>query len=228
MRLSTRTAMLILLIFIAAPAYIGQSTRCTDPTSTRRLLPVRENPSLAVDYSKVAKFKLASRKSIYRVGEIITFDLAMLNTAKDPIFFMELLPSTVTILAYDQNQLPVDVHAFTVYQLGYTAKLYTLLNPNVITLGSFHLLAGCSDAEGMLRSKNKILSEFFNEGDLRIFDQNLFVTWGDACVPTKGEQTFTFKAELTNTHVVASSCEPRSKTALGKIESEHLKIRVLD
>jgi hypothetical protein len=75
---------------------------------------------------------------------------------------------------------------------------------------------------------NKIPAGKEKEYDEEIFEQNLFVTWGDRCLDIKRPGTYTIVAEVTNDYVVQSPCESNSKTAVGTIRSTPLTINIID
>jgi hypothetical protein len=217
--------------YLVASQVPSQSKHSIDPSTQRSVIAVRKRPSLGVDYSRVAKFKLASRKSSYRVGEMISLDLAILNSTNARTFFLQILPSTITLSAYDESGVRVGVYPFTIHQLGVSQDLYTVLNPSVIAVGTFHLLVGCSEQATFLESKDKILNDGLGNkvpGDSDSFEHNLFVDWGDGCFKVERAGHYTITAEIANTHVIVSSFDRTVKTAVGTLRSTPFTLRIID
>jgi hypothetical protein len=52
------------------------------PTAREYLADVKKRRDLGADYGRVARFRLASRKTTYHVGEMVTIDLAMMNVSE--------------------------------------------------------------------------------------------------------------------------------------------------
>src|SRR5581483_9295969 len=82
---------------------LGQSNECREDETKRDLIGVEEHPPNAIDYSKVAAFKLISRKSSYRIDEMISVDMAILNTSKESIFVSKLTGFNLTLTAIDES-----------------------------------------------------------------------------------------------------------------------------
>src|SRR5688500_126601 len=118
------------LLWIGLETATGQRRDCNDPSRYRTLTSVEDHPKLGIEYTQVARFKLASRKTEYRVGEIISVDVAMLNASKTPNCFLKPAPWTLTFTAHKEDQVSVQVFPFRVHQLGYNSHQYSFLSPN--------------------------------------------------------------------------------------------------
>jgi hypothetical protein len=98
----TRLAVLFCMVLaLAGTVLSGTRHRRQRVPRSNSLALAGERPDLAVDYGVTAKLKLVSRKTTYRVGEMISLDIAMLNTSDSPIYLHKLMhPSgflTVTV-----------------------------------------------------------------------------------------------------------------------------------
>jgi hypothetical protein len=177
-------------------------------------------------------FRLASRKAAYRAGEMISLDLAMLNKSDTPVFSKQPTALTVSLIAHSANGAEVKVSEFTVYQLGVSTNLYTLLSPNAIITGSLNLLVGCGEQSEFMKARNRLLNggsqETKSVGDREVFECDLFISWGDACLDTIRPGTYSVVAEIRNEHVIGSPCEPNVKTAVGSIRSTPLRITITE
>lgn len=225
------TALVAVATMISGQA-AAQGKRCGDVERLNRryVERVRKQPALGVDYARVAKFKLASRKTSYRTGELISLDFAMLNTAEVPVFFSQELsyPSFIKLKATDEKGTEVGVFEYEVFQLGVRTNSYTLLNANGIVTGTIHLLAGCEERSLFAKAKIKAVEDAGALQDRAAFERDLFVSWGDFCLNAAGPGKYTITAEMTNEFVVGSPCEPTIKTAVGTIRSTPLTITITE
>jgi len=70
-------AFCLVLAFVAASA--SQNSNQAKGRPKQYIETVKLRPDLGAEYSQAASIKLASRKSSYRVGEMISVDVAFLN-----------------------------------------------------------------------------------------------------------------------------------------------------
>lgn len=209
-----------------------RSRGCTFPEDLRYVVEAKGRPDLAINYERVARFKLASRKTNYRLNEMISIDFAMLNVSPKPVFFKELSAPDVRLVAYDDNGVRVKIANYVMYQLGVSKETYTLLKPNTTTTSSLNLLVGCKERDAFM----KLMNDLFNDinrarrmgWDVIVFERELFISWGDACLDVLHPGAYSVVAEVTNEHVVGSPCEPQTKTAVGTIRSTPLKIDITE
>lgn len=210
---------------------VEQKAQCVNPAVRRTVQDARERPKNTIDYSRVAQLKLKSRKSGYKRGEIIDLHFALLNTGGEPVFFHRLSAPFMKVMAKDDKGNEVVITPTIIPMEGVTPQAFSLLGNNKIMTGSFNLLAGC-DAEE-LKEFNETRSRLENEVhqgkielDKGIFERDLFVNWGDACLRLTRPGTYLIEVEATNQHVIVSPCEPNIKTAIGKIRSAPLIVAV--
>lgn len=208
---------------------IAQQTRCKRPELQRAVYEESARPKSKIDYSEAVRFKLGSRKTVYRSGEMITVNLGMLNTSGFPIFIHQLSGPYLTWKIHTEGGQLVAITPHLLVLEGVGAQSYEYLPIDGLGIGSFQLLAGC-EVEGITEFKEahrKLMGEI-NSGNGRynktVFERDLFVTWGDACLSLAAPGTYSITAEMTNEFVVASPCEPFAKTAVGRIESSPLRI----
>jgi len=232
-----RVAVVLALVGIqlSAPQSVQlpkRSRGCTFPEDLRYVVEAKDKPDLAINYERVARFKLASRKTNYRLNEMISIDLAMLNVSSRPVFFRELSAPDVRLVAYNDNGVEVKIAGYVIYQLGVSKETYTLLKPNTMTTSSLNLLVGCKERDAFM----KLMNDLFNDmdrsrrmsWDVTVFERELFISWGEACLDVFHPGAYSIVAEVTNEHVVGSPCEPQTKTAVGTIRSTPLKIDITE
>jgi hypothetical protein len=208
---------------------IPQKTTCKNPELRREVYEASQRPKSKSDYKQSVKFKLGSRKTVYRRGEMITVNLAMLNNSGFPIFIHQLSgPFLTWTVQIADGKLAAIMPRLIVLE-GVGPQFYEYVSNDGLATGSFQLLVGC-DIEGdaqFSEAHRKLISEM-NSATGRynktVFDRDLFVNWGDACLSLAGPGTYTITAEMTNEYVVSSPCEPRIKTAVGAIQSTPLRI----
>jgi len=212
----------------------SQTRRCQEPPARRGTIDLKARPRLGVEYSSMATFKIASRKNTYHIGEMISVDLAILSTARAPVFMHKLLVPSITLNARnDRGGGEAGIRAYTTILEGIVPQAYELLQPSEIILGSFQLLAGCN-VEGLsafAQVRNKLNEEVHqNQANYQkgLFERDLFVNWGDACLALQQPGSFTITVEQTNDHVIVSPCEPGIRTAVGTIRSNPLAITIIE
>lgn len=207
----------------------AQQTRCKKPELQREVYEERARPKSRIDYSQAIRFKLGSRKTVYRTGEMVILNLAMLNTSGFPIFIHQLSGPFLTWRVHTEGGQPAAIVPRLLVLEGVRPQSYEYLSIDGLATESFQLLAGC-DVEGdaqFSEAHRKLISEM-NSATGRynktVFERDLFVSWGNACLSLAGPGTYTITAEMTNEFVVSSPCEPLAKTAVGRIESAPLRI----
>jgi hypothetical protein len=174
-------------------------------------------PDLGISYVNAAKFKLASRKTNYRLGEMISLDLAMINTAKIPVYFDRLLQPN--FLVRDFRGQNIDVVPYMIVEPAPVPDLYALTQPGEIMTKSFQILAGCD--------KRALQSVSLQLDDKDTFERDTFVNWGDLCLRVTHPGAYKISVEQGNNNVVVSTSEPSAKTAIGVIQSTPLTIRIM-
>ena len=137
----------------------------------------------------------------------------------------------IDVKAYDEAGKEISVKTFEVSQLGIYLDSYTLLDPGLFVSGNVQLLSGCKERAAFEESKNKFfegVGSGTSTDSKGVFDQTLFINWGDACLDINHSGSYTIVAEVRNEFVVISPCERNVKTAVGTIRSAPLKITVSD
>ncbi|MBV9924573.1 MAG: hypothetical protein JOZ96_05975 [Acidobacteria bacterium] len=212
---------------------VGQAKGGDNRSERRTLIDVRKKADLGIDYSQTAKVKLASRQSSYRFGELISLDLALLNATDKRLFVDKPSGIGLSIEVVDENGKEVSVNPYTVLAGSPSPESYSLLEPNQITIGGFILLAGCNtEGVGSFLDRRVELARDVSAGraeyDRGLFERDLFVNWGDACLRTTHPGKYSVTATLTNRWVVVSPAEPKVKTMVGTIRSTPLTITIAE
>jgi len=185
------------------------------------IAPLSRHPGLGVDYSSIARVKLASRKETYHLREMISLDVAILNRSKASVFLLSAL--TPNFHLQDENGKEVIITPYGFPARGITASLFTLVEPNEIITEYFDLLAGCDQ-----RAFDQLYSNPETIDDLKAFNDNLFVNWGRACLRIEHPGTYFIVADIRNDYVINSLSKKKVKTAVGRIKSNLLKITVVE
>jgi|ERR1035437_557392 hypothetical protein len=225
---------LILAICLSCGANVEEAQkRCQDPSASRVIGTEKEAFWNRVDFADAAELKLATRKGAYHPGELITLDLAILNRTKGPIFFHNLDYPSVALRVSDDKGKEIAVQHYATVLEGISAKSFDLRHPNTILINSIQLLVGCNSKELLKfqRARSDLTeSERKEPGsyERRLFEQDLFVSWGDACLDLSHPGSYSVVAQITNENVVKSDCEPNVRTAIGTIRSKPLVISLFD
>ena len=208
-----------LMILFGLPPTVGQVANVDEPV--RQVVSSEKSPDLAADFSQVARLKLASHKAIYRLGEMLLLNVAMLNAANKPIFVEKI--SRPQLYLYDEQGRGLKIVPYIIVCLAIGPDSFELLEPNLMTSESIQLLVGCND-----KPFDQMNSSLDDKDDKRIFENNLFINYGRACLNVTRPSTYTIKARLSNDYVIESPGEPNIKTAVGSIESEPLTIQIIE
>ena len=212
--------MLTLILAISVSPYFAVAQTISDDEPERRVVESKRRPDLAVDYSHVARFKLAARKSTYHLGEMITLEAAMLNGSNQPIFFDKLDPQ---FSLYDEYGRELKVQLYGVACKSLSPNSFELIEPNFMIAESVQLLAGFDK-----KAFERFAGIDKDKDEKRTFDNNLFVDYGSACLMIDRPGSYTIKARQRNQYVIESPSEPGIKTAVGTLETEPLKITIIE
>jgi hypothetical protein len=212
---------------------MGQSRQKQSASPGEYIEDIKKRPDLGAGYARIAKFKLGSRKTTYRIGEIISIDLAIINISDTPLFFHELSRPGLELDAHDEKGSQVSINPYTTALEGTSPQSYLQIEPGHLMVASFQLLAGCTgDLAAFLDQKYKVTLEEFGRREpvyfKRVFDDSLFVNWGQACFDVKTRGRYTIKAEQTNDTLLVSPKTPKVRTAVGTIHSSSLTLTIIE
>lgn len=214
-----RKLSICLLLIMAHVGALFSAPRASQPENNyQRVERAKARPDLAAQLDGVAELKIATRKSTFHVGEMITLDVALLNTSTQPLFFRKL--SDLRIKAQTAAGEQMYIQSYGVADRVIIPDSFTLLSQNEVLLHSFQLLAGCDK-----RAFNQMQSA--NKDNLTLFKNNLFLNWGDACLTAALPGTYIFSVEAINEHVLIAPRVRKTKTAVGKLSSNQLEITII-
>ena len=178
-----------------------------------------KRPELGLEYARAARFRLASRKTTYHLGEMMNVDSALLNISGRSAFFRQ--PKNSEFAARDRRGNEVGVTPYVTASSDITRKSFSLLQRDEILTNSTQLLVGCN--ERVFKDVNAAL---MTDDDRILFDRNLFVNQGYGCINVKHAGTYSLVAEESNEYVVVSSGNNSTLTVVGGIQSNYLTITV--
>ena len=213
----------VLLSVLFVSGGLGRTLAQDDSKSKRITYRSTARPDLVTDYDKVARFKLATRKKEYRVGESVALAYAMLNASENPVFFLRpRFPDFFLKVGAGQEQrLPV----FLFVHLSTLPDSFDLLEPGSFVSGSTLLIAGCPRGnEAPKHIENKNASDEID--DRTIFEQGSFGNLEEGCIPFSAPGNYTITAEFGNATVLEDPQHLGAKTAVGRIRSEPLTISI--
>jgi hypothetical protein len=210
---------LLALMIVQAASIVGKPKAGRSSVDDKRVERAESRLDLAVQFDRVAQLKIASRKSTFHLGELITLDVAILNISSQPVFFHDILDLRTN--ARNPEGKPVRFQSYGVADRAIAPSSFTRVPKDEILLHSVQLLAGCdSRAFAQIRS---------TENDsLTIFKNDLFLNWGDACLPITQPGIYTFSVEVKNDYVLLAPRIGRIRTAVGKITSNPLEIKIIN
>jgi hypothetical protein len=216
--------LLIACLLVFLPERSAPSLAQQGAESERTTYRVNDRPDSGIAYEKVARFKLATRKKEYHVGETVGLAFAMLNVSDKSVYFLRLeWPDfSFRVGAGPEQRLP----PFLLVHRAVLPDNFNLLEPNQTVSGSMLLLAGCPGkynrkAEGL---KNRTLEIDDRTG----FEQGRFGNLEQGCIPFSTAGEYTITALYANAAVVEDRERAGTKTAVGSIRSEPLTIVITD
>lgn len=213
------SACLSVLLISQAVTLSGKPTGNLVRKDQQRVERIASRPDLALHFDRGVQIKVAGRKSTFHLGEMIMLDIAMLNATDHPLFFRKI--SDLQIRVQDSVGGPVGVQLYGVADRAIVPSSFTRVPPNEFLHHSFQLLAQCDNrAFDQLQAADK--------DSLAIFNNNLFLNWGDACLRITQPGTYFLTAEVKNDYVLVAPRLEKTMTASGKIESKPLEITILN
>jgi hypothetical protein len=214
--MNSSKASILLMLALIWPCVTGAQT-LSDREPERLVFRSDERPDLAVDYSQAARFKLATRKHTYRIGETIIVGAAVLNTTGRPVFFWNWFPE---FFFYDERGEVMNPTLALVHN-AVLPGMFELVEPNHIKTYSSEFVIGCPEKNA---GQSNGMTDWDDERS--VFENDLFVSGN--CLRIIRPGTYTIRASQQNGHVVESPNEPEARTAVGTIEAEPLKIKVIE
>src|SRR5262245_14431672 len=180
----------------------------------------RGRPELGLDYAKVANCKLSSFKTSYRIGEMMTLDIALLNVADRPIRFRNL--SNVEMYLNSDVGTSAPASPYLIVESPITHKSYKIVEPEKIMTRSIQLLLGCNQ-----RAFDQ-MNELFSDNMKNAFEQGRFVNWGQGCFKITQPGKYIVDVGQKNYFVVVSNDKEKLKTAIGAMRCSPLPIMILE
>lgn len=174
-----------------------------------------EESSDVVDYKSVASLKLASRKTDYRIGELISIDLALFNKSQKSVSFLE-LGRWVRLSAFDVINKEVDIGK---YNCPLYAPKFNSIDGGQYESAHLLYLIGCEGEDIKKKFKEAYVSM---EDD---FNKNNFVSLGGGCIEIEKPGKYSIKASISNTF---TTDDKTNSTAVGEIESNTFEINIVD
>jgi hypothetical protein len=201
--------------------------------SERELFDAKDCSSCQAPLAATTELKIVSRKSVYRMDELISIDLALLNTTNNPLFVPKLRDwwSIELVVRSDAGER-VKVRPYVIAQYGLTADSYELLEPKTPSWGeSLLVLAGCGSTElrEYYKARDKLLDEEARGGNYpyETFRLGVFASFGDACLDLR-PGTYSFTVTATSDYVVRDRKNRRVRTAVGDVASNSLMITIAE
>ena len=205
------------LMFIQSGLVVANAKSNQVGNKDTRIERAELRPTLVAKFQAVAELKIASRKTDFYQGEMIAVDVALLNTSRHPVFFRKLSELRINVL--NDAGRPLAVQEYGIADRALVPARFIRLSPGEISVQSFQLLAGCD---------KRAFAQFAStqSDDRSVFKNSLFLNWGDACLPTTQPGPYTVSVEIENEFVLVQSRTERISTAVGKIQSNSLKMTI--
>lgn len=181
-------------------------------------------PDLGVESSQAARLKVVTRKTSYRVGEMIDLHLALLNAGEEPVYFYEL--SRPALYVSFEGEAERRIYGYIITMKAVQPDEFTLLGPKLMMTGTYQALAGCKPSAEVAAAWAGA-GPYVDDGhDLIEFEKGAFASYGSTCLPFERPGTYTIRAEHENHHVVVTGRKSNPKTAVGTLRAAPIKITV--
>ena len=216
----------LLLLLVASAAITPTPAAAQDEVSRLDVKSSAERPDLAVEWENVAQLKIASRKLTYRVGEMISIDIAMLNRADEPIFFRPISHPNFRV-AGDTGRIP-SIMPYGVAEVAFGHASYELVEPDDLQSEHVEILAGCDERAYKQPAFGKAEAPAAEDSGRAFVESERFVTWGDACLRATRPGTYDVSVIYRNEQVVTLRRGKKIKTAVGTIKSNPLSITIVE
>src|SRR5688572_5620161 len=170
---------------------------------------------LAMQYSEASKFKAASQNTKYRYGDLMSVDVAILNTSAVDVYSLRLdLFADISVTDLAGKQVPIMLYGSPDFIL--LPQLYLRLKAGNSNFAHILLRIGCE-------SKN--IPSFGSGREL--FETNSFVNMGRGCIDFQKPGAYSIRASILNSLVVVDK-EKTIKTLTGTFESSPLSITLAE
>lgn len=173
--------------------------------------PVKYRPLLRIDYSGAAEFKTVSRKAEYRIGELISIDMGLINISDKPINFLS-LDKFAQIIIEDGKGNNIPVQPFAIADYFMSSANYTLLDSGEFDSASVLFVLGCNTKLPHLSAPRDV------------YNSNAFVSSGRGCIDVRKSGKYIIKASISNDLVVTKN--EMYKTAIGQMESSPFELTI--
>lgn len=220
-----RSAFLSAMLFFIVP--IGDAGAKPKPASRYsgqkdHVSRAAKRPDLTLPISEVSSLKIASRKSSYRIGEMIRIDIAILNRSNLPLYVRNLSWASLSLLEANESR-PIPINRYMLIDRLVTPEGFEILMPGEFAERSVDILSVCDP-----RAFEQTYPSEDADAETRQFEQGQFINFGNACLKDLKGGTYKFTAVLQNGYVVISQKTLNHKTATGSIISAPLVISIIE
>ncbi len=178
------------------------------------------------------ELKIASRKVKYRVNDLISLDLALLNLSSEPLYALRPQNETVELSMHDSQGGKILTGRYEVNQLGYSTRLFSFLVPRNYSVGTINVLLGCEIPSIYMKQFNEKKNTLVSNPDYGrlLVAEGMFVSFGDFCADVKRPGSYSIKAELMASSRVVHfpNCKDGTRTLNAEIESKPFTIEVIN
>lgn len=171
-------------------------------------------PDLAVKISDIARFRITSPKTVYRLGETITVNMSILSSSQERVCFLNPVIAEAYLMDKKGNQ--TRIRPYLDGEIIPSAEAYILSGSGRVSSGSRNLFFQCG------RRSVESLKASLPAIDQKSSTESIFPYSG--CLDVKTPGTYTLFFEITNWLVVVRSDQPGVRTAVGTLKSNKLTI----
>jgi hypothetical protein len=213
-----KTIIIAIIFGLLITPYLAQKTAESN-TKTRDDYSSKPSSQMTINYSAAVEFKAISRKKEYRIGELISVDLAMLNKTENPLYFLDLEDFTM-ISVRDIKGNSVSAGDYGSPPLR--APSFSLLNKGEYTSAHIFYLLTCKDIK---EADSYNADNNFNVSMEKEFNDNRFTFLSRGCIDIKKPGKYFITMTIYNS---LTAKDKTKKTAIGEMESTPLEITIIE
>jgi hypothetical protein len=184
----------------------------------------------SIEISKALDVRLFLRKRVFRLEELVDLHLAVINKSTEPVFISRLDPIHDDLHVVDSTGSEYMVFRMSIDARSISTDNFELLKPGHYRSVTIHLLpTDGKQYAGTTEKRNEILfddSLSYDVRDRRIFDDGLFVGYGDARFMPSILGTYRVSVELENAFVVVQGKRRVPRTVTGSIVSNEVEFEL--
>lgn len=214
-RFVTATIIMSGIAVIHYPQSSATPQKCfVDIASTSQ--PFINCPTSAVKIEETVGMKTATFKQSYSLGEFLLLDVVQLNKSDFRIYSPSIWSGNLKAATQNGKKVLVNTYSVPLRSNG-----FVLLERGKLEKRTLKLMLGCTE-----KLFNIIDGYRGTRSEIEIFEKDLFLNTGDACLDVEQGERIRLTIFLSNAEVVVEGIRSGTKTAVGSLHSNNIEIKI--